>query len=294
MRPIPFLVAAIVLTVVAAFCLAAVPARGADGCCSKACTCGCDGERPCQKCTVAALRWERHDDDQFDLLDRAGRQVGSYRPSDDTYRPRAGAGWGDRCEPPVDVPECCRRTTNYGVDAVASDAPRGWSISGKPVDAGEAGRALAGGPAIPDDAGRPYVLWVGDDATGERVKADAGDKARVQAVPPGHWMTLDRDGKPIYSPGLWFVRADGTAVGHEPAYRGAEQLTEGLRRCAPDWKPDAVPDLAPPAPPVLPFLPSLPSFVAPAAVLVPGGLLTGGVLTLLGLFARRLLARKAA
>lgn len=287
---VAWLLIALGLLAVGTLAMTLVPAYGGD--CPGSCACGCDGERACPKCAAGGEWWVVEDTggDQVGLWVR-GAQVGSWRVSDQTYHPRLGPGrWGEAREPPAAVPECYRRAaTNYGVSAPAAGEARGWSVSGKPVSAGEARQALAGGPALPDDAGRPYVLWVGDDATGARLKADAGDRARVQAVPPGHWMTLDRDGKAIYTPGLWFVRADGTAVGHEAAYRGADQLAEGLRRCAPDWRPDAVPGLTPP---VRPVPPSLPAF--PAAAAVPGGLLTGGALTLLALFARRLLARQAA
>ena len=284
MRLVSFLAVAIVLTVAAALLIAYVPAHGADGHCSKQCTCGCDGERPCLSCV---LHWTRHDDDQWDLMDRSGKQVGAYRPSTGTYLERLGDGWGERSLPPVELPECCRKKAeNYGVIA-APEHHAGWSISGQPVAAGDAMRAL-GDPAIPDDAGKPYVLWVGDQATGDRIKADVGDRARVQSVPPGHWMTADRDGKPVYTQGIGLVGADGKAVGHEATYRGPDQIAEGLRRSDPNWKPDTVPDLTPAPVPTIPALSSI-----PPAVAMPGALLSGGALSLGGIFLRRRLRSRA-
>jgi hypothetical protein len=287
MRLIPFLAVVIVLTVAAALCLACVPAHGSD-CCSPACSCGCNDGQGCR-----CLTWTVVPDtggDQVGLW-HGSKLLGIWRVGDQTYHvrtaPGAFAAAGELPAAAPALPERYRRVTNYGTEPDPG-GPRGWTICGQPVSADEAHNALAGGPALPDDSGRPYVLWVGDDATGQRVKADVGDRARVQSVPPGHWMTADRDGRPIYAPGLWFVRADGKAVGHEVSYTGAPQLAEGLRRCAPDWKPDAVPDLTPPAP--APLLPSLPA-IAPA-VAMPGALASGGLLSSIGIVLyRRLRSR---
>jgi hypothetical protein len=294
MRLVSCLLMAIGLTVLAALALSWLPsADGAEPCCSKQCTFGCDGERPCVKC--AGARWERHGEDQYDLVDRAGRQLGAYRPSDDVYRARCGDAWGPPCAPPLPPPEDCR-VTDYGA-RLPRDARAGWSISGQPVAGGEALRALAGGPALPDDAGKGYVLWVGGDATGAKITADAGDRARVQSVPPGHWMTLDRDGRPLYAPGVWYVRPDGTAIGHDAQYAGPDQLAEGLRRMAPDWKPDAVPDLKPPAPapapqpapavPAVPAIADLSPLPAHAGAMAAGGVVAGVALLGWRLWRRR-------
>ena len=298
MRLTPWLIAALALTALGALALAALPARGAPPCGVAGCDCGCAGGGACLRC-AAGLSWEpsHGDPDQVILWRLAGgrwTQLGNYHRAADEYNPLLpGDRWGEACEPPLAVPErwrLPRPAKNYGVDWVAAGGGTGWSVSGTPVSEAEARQAI-GGPALPDDASKPYVLWVGDEATGQRVRADVGDRARVQSVPPGHWMTYDRTGRVLlYPPGLWFVRPDSTAVSHEAAYAGPDQLAEGLRRCDPNWKPDAVPDLKP-AP--APLLPSLPNIDVPPAAAVPGGIVTGGGLVALGLAALRLVRRPA-
>ena len=80
-------------------------AKATSACvCKDASTCTCPpGDCTCPAC-LAKMVWERHDEDQLDLLDADGKQVGGYRISTGKYLPRVGDGWGDPCKAPVRVP----------------------------------------------------------------------------------------------------------------------------------------------------------------------------------------------
>lgn len=219
---------------------------------------------------------------------RGDTQVGTWRVSTQEYFPRFGPGdWGKPCNPPVDVPtEYIRAVTNYGVDTGKIGGGEHWRINGREVDREEATREIEA-PAIPDDSGLPFVVGVGlPDDQGKQLAADAAGKARVQLYAANDVMIADRNGKPVYTPGLWFVLADGTVVAHEPAYTGAAQLAEGLRLCDPSWNPLKVPDLSA-ANPVI-----APGAVTDAAAVIGTGAGLGSVLGLVALLFKRKVSTK--
>lgn len=279
-----FILFVIVALVLCTFAIAAVHAADPP-CGQKECECGCkDDGGDCNRCATAStagLTWEvaRGDADQVILWRFANRywsQVGNYRISSDEYRPLLpGDRWGDPCNPPLAVPECHRRhrhpRENFGVDwKPKAEGRERWTVNGVEVPRDEAMKAVQGAGPMPDDGKLPWVVWVGDEATGQKVAADVpADKARFQSYRPGEAMVMDRGGNPtLYTPGLWFVTAGGVAR-HEKSYTGTPQVIEGIRQASQGWNPDSVPPLD--SPNVLPNLP-ISDQAKGAAALAGGGL----------------------
>lgn len=130
------------------------------------------------------------------------------------------------------------------------------TICGREITKDAALEAItAPGTSLPEDAGKPFLVMVGDAGTLAKVKADAAPLTgfRQQYYTPDAPMIRDRDGKVLYQPGLYFTRADGTALSYTAAYPGPEKLqaagAEALRRADPNFDPAKVPDLSKPPPP---------------------------------------------
>jgi len=250
---------------------------------------------PCAsgQCTVAPvpaakLEWKPvpEDPDQVALM-LGTVQLGNYDYSSNVYRPLERGQWGQKSKPPIAVPvrqkkspcgktgcDCgcpdgtCRCATEQ---APAPDLPD-WmtqgvtkeniahrekvTICGREVTKDAALEAItASSSSLPEDAGKPFLVMVGDAATLAKVQADAAPLTgfRQKFYPPDAPMIKDRDGKILYTPGLWFTRADGTVLSYTATYPGLEKMTaasvEALRRADPNFDPSKAPDLTKPPPP---------------------------------------------
>lgn len=244
--------------------------------------------------------------DEFALM-RDGKQIGSYSQDRGLYRPydRKTDSWGEPCDPPIDPParkddstpliEQHPEATNFGIDQSKLTTGREVvTISGREVTKADGLRAVGKpGGTIPDDAGKPWSIHVGDVKAGERMEKDLRsdpilapwkDTFRTQVYEPDDPMVKDRDGKVMYTPGVWIVSANGKALGKMPAYTSPALFAEGLRRLGPDWDPAKVPDLSKPADP----LPSLPNLTKVPVWQVAAGLSVAGVLFFVGRWLFRL------
>jgi hypothetical protein len=127
---------------------------------------------------------------------------------------------------------------------------------------------------LPDDSRKNFLVLVANNhqEVGKRLESDLvnasefsawKDTLRIKSYEPDDAMIKDRDGQVMYPSGLWFVSADGKAVGQLPAYEGPAPLAEALRKLPSDWDPKRVPDLRKPLPnPILPSLfPEIPAWV---------------------------------
>lgn len=275
-------VSRVILAMVLSVILAGTMGMVFGSACSPDCTCGCNNGGNCNCVPFTWAIVAGTDEDEIACW-RGSVQVGSWRVSDQQYFPRFGPGkWGKPCEPPCAVPEkYVTKVRNFGVDEGKRDGKEHWRVNGAEVPRETAIKAMDA-PALPDDANLPFVVAVGLPADqASRLVADVGNLARVQLYAADDVMAKDRDGKQLYTPGLWFVKADGAAVAHEAQYTGPDQLAEGLRRCDPKWNPTIVPDLS-----------SVPSsgLVPDLAAVVGGG---AGIGSLLGLVLAAFKRRKS-
>jgi len=243
---------------------------------------------------VAAPEWEwapgLADPDQAHLLHH-GRQVGTWRHGERRYYPYDGRAWGcaaltpaaapsppspgpraldcdccgscpceDHCRCPQGQPCCddCRCVVseeNYGLDRSKISRRERCTVNGREVTKEAALGALGDREsALPDDADKPWLLDVGDEAAGKRLDADLAAAAelspyrasfRRQSYRPDDLMVRDRDGRLMYAPGVYAVGAAGRPRRLLPAYTTAAELAGALRKLPPDFDPRNIPPVGP-------------------------------------------------
>jgi hypothetical protein len=243
---------------------------------------------------VAAPEWEwvagPTDPDQVHLLHH-GRQVGTWRHGDRRYYPYDGRAWGQAAPPPAAAPgppspdprpadcDCCGSCPcedrcrcpqgrpccdgcrcivpeeNYGLDRSKISRRERCTVNGREV-AKEAALGAVGGreSALPDDADRPWLIDVGDEAAGKRLDADLAAATelapyrsafRRQSYRPDDLMARDRDGRVMYPPGVYAVTAGGRPARLLASYSGAAELAGALRKLPPDFDPRNIPPAGP-------------------------------------------------
>ena len=213
--------------------------------------------------STAGYAWSPSPDGNLWFLFRDGKQVGSYRRSDDTYSTIDILGqWHTDVMPPIPVPEAAwpaQRQPHvgqlFGVDVNGLKGAPAYEINGKPVAREQLIGALKGG-LLPDTKSRLWLsLAGGTDAQRKKVADQIAthpafdrirDKVIVKSYEAGAWplaVGLVADGSPTIQL-LGPEDANGRAqdLGHFDSDPGPEQLAafiEGaLRQRDPNYEPE--------------------------------------------------------
>lgn len=231
-----------------------------------------------------------HDPDEI-CLRRNGKQVGTYRYSTATYKPRVGEGFGEACDPPCPLPNSTSRAggtppesaddPNYGLirDQIQ---PGRTTINGKEVTKAQAFAAISAD--VPNDAKTPRIVVIGDEASCTKVLTDfatlpafASYKGKyiIQDYRPSDWPVSSgfvTSGNPT----IYCETADGTVLHRQDGYDGPEKLATALgrlRKADPNYDPKKDPDASAPTDSVSVLLGKLKDVPVWVWVVVGGGVL---------------------
>lgn len=202
-----------------------------------------------------AVEWRPVDEVQIALyLD--GVQAGNLRLADGLYFPKFLDGWGEPCEPPVEVPEQYRPKPTWKEAGVSSASEPRVKVGGDAEALARVARQAEASVKIPAYQNLASITIVSTDAAKREAIASAfeNDPAlaawkdlRVKAMDPNDPMLapfkLSEDSKFQASGFAVIYQPAPDATGHAPAttiyeYESAEEVAGKLRDISADYNPE--------------------------------------------------------
>jgi hypothetical protein len=235
---------------------------------------------PLPQSQAGVNEWRQRADrpDEAYLMD-GNRYLGAWIYSEKKFRYWLGDHWGEKQSLPHGIPEppeCLYprpQVQNFGLSPEKISSREKTTYGGREITKEEGIQRLTQEQGLPDDSQKNFLVLVANNhlEAGKRLETDLAtspelanwkDALRVKSYEPDDALIRDRDGQVMYPPGLWFVSAEGKAVGQLPTYEGPAPLAEALRKLPSDWDPKKVPDLRKPKPNPLfpPLLPEIPQW----------------------------------
>jgi hypothetical protein len=144
---------------------------------------------------------------------------------------------------------------NYGINTENLPSDNAYTKNGKPVTRREAFQLVTGG-GVDNDNNQPWIVAVGDAAflskfrsLWQSLPSETRSKFNLQTYTPDNWGASGVG----YASGVTCTKPDNGSGKAVVQWRfrelpSIEQLTEGLRKADPNYRPDADPDPAKPKP----------------------------------------------